>query len=234
MVRCNQRLVIKMAVQFRGMGMPLGDLIQEGNVGLLAAIDRFDWRRGFRFSTYAAFWIRQEIQAAVRTGSQMVRLPVRRARMLGRIAEATRYFQAMEGRDPSVADLTQFLGEPEAKVVAAMAMRESVVSLDADPTGEGNSLLETLPDHGPAPSDRLEREQKEAAVRRALRGLTDRERRVVELRFGFNTGGRSLSLRHTSKHVGLSQEGVRRVENRALAKLSRPAIRSQLAGLMSA
>lgn len=232
-VRCNLRLVIKIALQFRGMGVSVADLIQEGNVGLLQVIERFDWRRGFRFSTYAAFWIRQEIQASLRNTSSFIRLPVRKSRLLGRISEAIRHFNTMEGRDPSEAEIATFLGEPEEKIHSLMPLRESVVSLDAEVNEDGGHLLDTIPCEAARPGEHHAERERRQVVRKSLGILTDRERDVVELRYGFK-GGKSLSLRHISRRVGLSQEGVRRIEMRAIGKLQRPAVRQQLDGLLSA
>ncbi|CAN5441173.1 N/A [soil metagenome] len=234
LVRCNLRLVIKIALQFRAAGQPMADLIQEGNIGLLHVIGKFDWRRGFRFSTYAAFWIRQEIQASLRNNCSMIRLPIRKARLLGKISETIRHFNGMEGRDPSTDEISQFLGVEEERIAALMPMRESIVSLDAERSDESANLMDTLPHGGLAPFELLNEVQTNHVVRGVLKYLSDREREIVELRFGLNEGGRSLSLRKTSRMVGLSQEGVRRIERRALDKLSRPAIRCQLDGLLTA
>lgn len=233
-VRCNLRLVVKIALQFKGCGVPISDLIQEGNIGLLNVIDKFDWSRGFRFSTYAAFWIRQEVQAALRNQGVMIRLPIRKARIMGKITDAIRVFNTMEGRDPSVEEIANYIGVEIEKVKALMPMREAVVSLDAERTEDGGRLMDVIPHNNtPSPAARITENQTRQAVKDALEFLSDRERKVMELRFGLR-GGRALSLRKTSKLVGLSQEGVRRVEARALGKLQRPAIRARLDGLLTA
>ncbi len=233
-IQCNLRLVVKIALQFKGCGVPISDLIQEGNIGLLNVIDKFDWKRGFRFSTYAAFWIRQEVQAALRNQGVMIRLPIRKARLMGKIADAMRVFNAMEGRDPNVEEIADYIGVEVDKIKMMMPMREAIVSLDAERTEDGGRLIDILPhENTPSPMDRISEYQTRQAVSDALDFLSDRERKVMELRFGLR-GGRALSLRKTSKLVGLSQEGVRRVEARALDKLQRPAIRARLDGLLTA
>jgi RNA polymerase primary sigma factor len=232
-VRCNLRLVVKIAMQFKGYGLPLADLIQEGNVGLLHVTSKFDWRRGFRFSTYAAFWIRQEIQAALRNNGSLIRLPIRKARLMGRISEAIRHFNNFEGRDPHTTEIADYLNIEVDKIEAMMPLRESITSLDMERNEDGGSLLDLVAQDTPAPSSRITEEQTNGAVRGVLRYLSEREREILELRFGLNDG-RSLSLRKTSKRVGLSQEGVRRIERRALDKLQRPSIISQLDSLMTA
>ncbi len=226
-LRCNLRLVVKIALQFKESGLPVSDLIQEGNIGLIYVISKFDWRKGFRFSTYAAFWIRQEIQAAIRNNNSMIRLPIRKARLLGKIAEAVRHFNNYEGRDPSNEEVALFVGTSVKKIESISHMRESMVSLDAERNEDGTNLFDAIPDSAPAPSAQISESQSKQALREALSILSDREKRIMELRYGLN-GGPALSLRKTSKFVGLSQEGVRRIEHRALQKLRRPNIQAKL------
>lgn len=233
-VERNLRFVVKIALQYRGLGVPVSDLIQEGNIGLLHVVEKFEWRKGFRFSTYAAYYIRQEIQAALHRQSGMIRIPVRKARLLGKVHEVIARYQELEGRDPSTEEIARELDIPEEKVQPLMAMRHSFASMDGDWTSDDSvAMEETLASEAPAPSAEIDARQTRAAVVSAMEFLSDREREVMELRYGFR-GGRSLSLRKASKVVGLSQEGVRRVEQRALGKLRRPAIRAQLDGLLTA
>lgn len=229
-LQCNLRLVVKIAMQYRGCGVSTSDLIQEGNLGLLNVITKFDWRKGFRFSTYAAFWIKQEIQAAIRQSNSMIRLPVRKARLMGKISETVHFFQVYEGREPTIEEIATFLGEDEGKIKMLMPYRDPIVSLDAERNEDGGNLMDTIAQVGPAPYEALDAVQITDTVQNVLEYLTDREREVIQLRFGLK-GGQPLSLRKVSSKVGLSQEGVRRIERRALAKLQRPAIKSKLAGL---
>ncbi len=232
-VRCNLRLVVKIALQYRGHGVPLADLIQEGNIGLLCVTSKFDHRRGFRFSTYAAFWIRQEIQAAIRNSGSMIRLPIRKSRLMGRISEAIRFFNTYEGREPSIEEIAQFTDTTLEKVQMLLPLRDAVVSLDAERNEDGASLMDTVADDAPDIYEALNDEQRKEQISRVLEFLTDREREVIILRFGLNSG-KPMSLRQASRRVGLSQEGVRRIERRALDKLQRPAIRAKLDGLLAA
>ena len=163
----------------------------------------------------------------------MIRLPVRKARLLGKISETIRRFNSMEGRDPDVDEIASILGVEKEMVEMLMPMRESVISLDAQWTEDGGRLMDVIPEDRPAPSARLCNEEMVNAVHGALAYLTDREKKVMELRYGLN-GRRSMSLRKASKIVGLSQEGVRRIERRALDKLRRPVISSQLESLLIA
>jgi RNA polymerase primary sigma factor len=231
-IEANLRFVIKVALQFAGRGVAIADLIQEGNIGLLEVVDKFDYRRGYRFSTYAAFWIRQAIQLALRKQSNVIRLPIRKSRMLGHMNEAVKNFSATHGRAPSARELALLLDMEECKVEELLRLRDSVLSLDMETDEDGNQLLSRLSDDtSPSALDRsMERERTER-VEEALGQLTDKERKVVKLRFGFG-GGRELSLRNTSQLVGMSQEGVRRVERKALKKLRRPGTREAIHGLL--
>jgi RNA polymerase primary sigma factor len=233
-VRCNLRFVIKIAMQYKGMGVPLADLVQEGTIGLLHVIGKFDWRRGTRFTTYAAYYIRQEVQACLYRQASMIRLPVRKARVLGKIQEYIRTTQEREGREPQTQEIALELGVETDLVEMLMGMRHSVSSLDAEIDEEGRVVAEAIPDtEAVVPGESLNAEQSQAAVIALLDVLSDRERQVLGLRFGLG-GGSARSLRGASKVIGLSQEGVRRVENRALDKLRRPTVRARFEQLMIA
>jgi RNA polymerase primary sigma factor len=232
-VEANLRFVIKMAVGFAGRGVCLADLIQEGNIGLLEVVDKFDYRKGYRFSTYAAFWIRQAIQMALRKQCNIIRLPIRKSRLLGHVSEAISTFTQTHGRAPSIRELALILDVDEAKLEHLMQLRDSVLSLDSEPADEESSQLlsKVRDDRTPSPVDYCLEQEKRQRVGAVLNTLTPREQQVLRLRFGF-LDGNTMSLRSTSKCVGMSQEGVRRVERKALKKLRRPAIRSQIAGLL--
>jgi len=232
---CNLRFVVKVALRFRGLGVPLADLIQEGNIGLLTVIDKFDWRKGYRFSTYAAYYIRQEIQAALHRQGAAIRLPVRKARLLAKINETIRREMEATGVEPTTQEVAFTLGTTPDKIEALMELRMSFSSMDAEVGEDGLRLGDMIADEAaPSPAERIDREQTRAAVRTVLGYLSDRERQVLELRFGLGEKGRAHSLRKASKTIGLSQEGVRRVEHRALGKLRRPSISAQIAGLTAA
>lgn len=229
---CNLRFVVKVAAQFRGRGLPLADLVQEGNVGLLEVIEKFDWRRGFRFSTYAAFWIRQAIQRAlVRTGS-FVRLPSRKARLLGHVTQVIEDHRAEHRRDPSVDEMAEAMEMDAESLGAILRWRESVLSLDAPMDDDGGALMEIVAGGDESdPLQSLMEEERTRQVTQALDRLSDKERAILRLRYGFETG-KSLSLRRTSTRIGLSQEGVRRLEHVALNKLRRRSRRGELAALL--
>jgi len=230
-VRCNLKLVVSIAAQFLGRGMPMEDIVQEGNIGLLEVIEKFDYRRGFRFSTYAAFWIRQAIQQALRKQANMIRLPVRKSRMLGSLNEVISEYQNDLCREPTVEELAEAMDVSEESMNLLIRARESVLSLDEEYGEGGGSLGDAIPAVVESPVERLATEQRQERVHDILRHLSDRERRIVSLRFGFEDG-QALSLRHTSRLLGLSQEGVRRIEQKALTKLRRPSLATKVAELL--
>ena len=231
-VEANLRFVIKIALGFTGRGVPLADLVQEGNIGLLEVVDRFDYRKGYRFSTYAAFWIRQAIQMAVRKQCNVIRLPIRKSRFLGHLSEKIRDFSQCHGRQPTTGELARELDLEESKLEHLMTLRDSVLSLEMETDGEGSQLLNTIRDEcTPSPVESCMEREKTRHVAKVLDLLTDKEQRVLKLRYGLATG-RHLSLRTTSRIVGMSQEGVRRVERKALTKLRRPAARQLVCGLL--
>lgn len=231
-VEANLRFVIKVALGFTGRGVALPDLVQEGNIGLLEVVDKFDYTKGYRFSTYAAFWIRQSIQLALRKQSNVIRLPIRKSRFLGHLNESIRDFAQTHGRQPSVRELALVVDMDEQKLEQLMQLRDSVLSLDAENDEDGSQMLGSLRDEvTPSPLDHCLAAEKRRRVDCVLEVLSDKEQRILRLRFGFNNG-RNLSLRSTSKLVGMSQEGVRRVERKALNKLRRPTTRQLVHGLL--
>jgi RNA polymerase primary sigma factor len=229
---CNLRLVARLSRSFRGKGLSSEDLIQEGNIGLLEVIDRFDHELGYRFSTYAAFWIRQAIQVAVRRQGSLIRLPVRKARMLGQISEIVQETQSLKGRMPTPVELAKRLGIGEAQLDVLLRLSNMTLSLDAPLDEDGDTLGEHLADLStPSAREQSMRREMTQRVHRALNQLSEREHSVLRMRFGFSDR-KPRSLRNISRRVGLSQEGVRRVEQRALSKLGRPHMRQMLAGLI--
>lgn len=231
-INCNLKFVIRLAQQFKGRGMPLEDLIQEGNIGLLEAISKFDHKLGFRFSTYAAFWIRQSIQVAVRQRGSLIRLPVRKSRQLGFMNEIVQEFWSTKGRPPTENELGERLEITPEKARELAHLGEAVLSLDTPIDEDGAPLMDMVADSRSRPVDQSAiEEERTAKVAAALKLLTDRESSVIHQRFGFGSGV-SRSLRNVSSRLGLSQEGVRRIEQRALNKLRRPHVRQFVSGLV--
>jgi RNA polymerase sigma factor (sigma-70 family) len=222
-VRANLRLVISVARTYYRGTVPLGDLIQEGNIGLMRAVELFDWRRGLKFSTYATWWIRQAIGRAIQQQSPMIRLPARvheRLRLLNRTRNALR----QEGhRDPTADELARASGLGMEDVRHLLRCeRLQPLSLDALPMTDGPPLVELL-DANARVDDDPERVVVDGAPSQALsRAMTDvledRERTVLALRFGLG-GGRRLSLEQAGRELGLSREWIRQTEKAALGKL---------------
>ena len=231
-IACNLRLVVRLAQRFRNRGVSLDDLVQEGNIGLMEVIDRFDPTLGFRFSTYAAFWIRQAMQVAVRKQGSLIRLPVRKARLLGRMNEVIHDFLSIQGRMPTHAETAALLEVSEESIVDLSQISRTTLSLDTPYDEDGGTLGERIADEQAAnPHENYMRKEMVRRVHAALSNLSERETSILGMRFGLK-GQTARSLRKISSRVGLSQEGVRRVEQRALAKLGRAHLRSQLAGLL--
>jgi RNA polymerase primary sigma factor len=221
MVASNLRLVIATARKYQGHGLPLLDLIQEGVLGLIRAAEKFDYRKGFKFSTYATFWIRQAIQRAIDNSSRTIRVPVNVEQRERRIARVERELASKLGRDPTEEEIAAAAGLDPAEVAATREITRVVTSLDR-PVGDdqdASSLGELLRSEEPGPPEEVEIALREEALQRALRRLPEAERNVVSLRYGIG-GGEPLSLAQLSERLGRSQREVRALERRALEELA--------------
>lgn len=220
LTKANLRFVVSVAKQYQNQGLSLPDLINEGNVGLIKAAEKFDETRGFKFISYAVWWIRQSILQAIAEQSRIVRLPLNQVGSANKINQMLNEFEQMYERKPSLGEISEKLDMPEEKVDEAMSAHGSRhVSVDAPfADGEDNSLLDVLVnDDSPTADQTLVEESLKAEVATALKVLNDRERRIVEAFFGI--GQPEMTLDEIGTKFGLTRERVRQIKEKAIRRL---------------
>jgi len=222
LTRANLRFVVSVAKQYQNQGLSLPDLINEGNLGLIKAAEKFDETRGFKFISYAVWWIRQSILQALAEQSRIVRLPLNQVGSLNKINKALGKFEQEHERQPSTDELAEMIDIPQDKIADTLRVSGRHVSVDAPfVEGEDNSLLDVLPnDDSPMADKGLTNESLSIEIERALQILTGREREIIKSFFGI--GCQEMTLEEIGERLDLTRERVRQIKEKAIRKLKKP------------
>ena len=232
LTRANLRFVVSVAKQYQNQGLSLPDLINEGNLGLIKAAEKFDETRGFKFISYAVWWIRQSILQALAEQSRIVRLPLNQVGSLNKINKALSKFEQENERQPSSEELSEMIDVPKDKISDTLRVAGRHVSVDAPfVEGEDNSLLDVLPNDDSPSADRgLVNESLNTEIERALSTLSSREREIIKSFFGI--GCQEMTLEEIGERFGLTRERVRQIKEKAIRRLKSPSRSKLLKGYL--